>query len=105
MDEIISPGWWHESGFDGEIHRSFNFAVGKVLVDKVESLSETYAKQDLWNYAMAGWFYQDWQGATAHLTGLSGEERRKAERAFLSEQLPRAVGRGDRSRFSVVALA
>ena len=88
LDEIITSGRWHESGFYGDIERRFNFAVGQELVEKVAGLPESGMKNELWNYAMAGWFYADQQGARSYLSGLPEEERKKAERAFLSERLP-----------------
>ncbi|MEN8681507.1 MAG: hypothetical protein ABF391_15795, partial [Akkermansiaceae bacterium] len=36
---------------------------------------ESYMKEDLWRYAMAGWVYKDWQGARNWLEGLEGEKR------------------------------
>ena len=94
LDEIISSGHWHEGGFDGEVHREFDFrGGGKELVDKVTGLPGSPMKKELWKYAMAGWFYADWQGAGAYVGGLPEEERREAERAFLSERLPRWVSR------------
>lgn len=91
LDEIISVGSWHETGFGGDIYREFNFAVGPSLVERVESLSESYMKEDLWRYAMAGWVYKDWQGARNWLEGLQGNERRRAEVAFFSEGIPRRL--------------
>ena len=91
LDEIITVGMWHEGGFGGDIYREFNFAVGKSLVERVESLPGSYVKEDLWRYAMAGWAQKDWKGAQTWLEGLQGDERRKAEVAFFSEGIPRAL--------------
>ena len=98
LDDVITSGQWHESGFDGEIDRRFRFNVGKELVDKVASLPESHMKKELWKYVMAGWFFEDWRGAKAHVTGLAGEARSEAERAFLSERLPRWVSRDAEGR-------
>jgi len=91
LPEIITSGYWHESGFDGEVERYFDFRGGKELVDKVAGLPESDMKEELWKYAMAGWFYADWKGAKSHVMGLPEKERRVAERAFLSERMPRWV--------------
>ncbi|MFT7444398.1 MAG: hypothetical protein ACI9AF_001302, partial [Granulosicoccus sp.] len=94
LDDIIfSAGNWHEQGFSGEVHRVFDFAVGKSLVEKVEGLPESYMKKDLWRYAMAGWLFQDWKGAAEWAGSLTGEERREAEVAFFSERIPRSMER------------
>lgn len=98
LDEIITSGSWHESGFDGDIERSFNFAVGQELVEKVAGLPESGMKNELWNYAMAGWFYADQEGARSYLAGLPEDERKRAERAFLSERLPRWISRDAEGR-------
>jgi hypothetical protein len=93
LDEIITSGYWHESGFDGEVWRVYDFTKGEELVQKVAGLPESGMKDELLNYVMAGWFFSDQQGARSYLSGLPDEEQKKAERVFLSERLPGWVSR------------
>jgi hypothetical protein len=93
LDQIIQVGRWHESGFSGDIYREFNFAVGRDLVERVRGLPESYIKEDLFRYAMAGWLFKDWKGAADWSMGLSGKEQREADVQLFSEGIPRGLAR------------